>query len=66
MMVAFYRYVGRMWSGIALSCSLGNIVVFILFFFISSLNMIWTIINIVEVVVGVVLLRKLLSWYNFL
>ncbi|ADA74505.1 hypothetical protein SFK304_2761 [Shigella flexneri K-304] len=25
MMVAFYRHAGRMWPGIALSCSLGNI-----------------------------------------
>lgn len=30
----------------------------------SSLNMTWTTINIVEAVVGAVLLRKLLPWYN--
>ncbi len=32
MMVAFYRHAGRMWPGIALSCSLGNIAASILLF----------------------------------
>ncbi|ENF3266447.1 diguanylate cyclase [Escherichia coli] len=64
MMVAFYRHAGRMWPGIALSCSLGNIAASILLFSTSSLNMTWTTINIVEAVVGAVLLRKLLPWYN--
>lgn len=64
MMVAFYRHAGRMWPGIALSCSLGNIAASILLFSTSSLNMAWTTINIVEAVVGAVLLRKLLPWYN--
>lgn len=57
MMVAFYRHAGRMWPGIALSCSLGNIAASILLFSTSSLNMTWTTINIVEAVVGAVLLR---------
>lgn len=64
MMVAFYRHAGRMWPGIALSCSLGNIAASIQLFSTSSLNMTWTTINIVEAVVGAVLLRKLLPWYN--
>lgn len=64
MMVAFYRHAGRMWPGIALSCSLGNIAASILLFSTSSLNMTCTTINIVEAVVGAVLLRKLLPWYN--
>ena len=64
MMVAFYRHAGRMWPGIALSCSLGNIAASILLFSTSSLNMTWTTINIVEAVVGAVLLRKFLPWYN--
>ncbi|HCN9554002.1 TPA: diguanylate cyclase [Escherichia coli] len=64
MMVAFYRHAGRMWPGIALICSLGNIAASILLFSTSSLNMTWTTINIVEAVVGAVLLRKLLPWYN--
>lgn len=38
MMVAFYRHAGRMWPGIALSCSLGNIAASILLFSTSSLN----------------------------
>lgn len=59
MMVAFYRHAGRMWPGIALSCSLGNIAASILLFSTSSLNMTWTTINIVEAVVGAVLLRAL-------
>lgn len=59
MMVAFYRHAGRMWPGIALSCSLGNIAASILLFSTSSLNMTWTTINIVEAVVGAVLLRKI-------
>lgn len=50
MMVAFYRHAGRMWPGIALSCSLGNIAASILLFSTSSLNMTWTTINIVEAV----------------
>lgn len=53
-----------MWPGIALSCSLGNIAASILLFSTSSLNMTCTTINIVEAVVGAVLLRKLLPWYN--
>lgn len=39
MMVAFYRHAGRMWPGIALSCSLGNIAASILLFSTSLLNM---------------------------
>lgn len=38
MMVAFYRHAGRMWPGIALSCSLGNIAASILLFSTSSLG----------------------------
>lgn len=64
MMVAFYRHAGRMWPGIALACSLGNIAASVLLFSTSSLNMTWTAINIIEAVVGAMLLRKLLPWYN--
>lgn len=63
MMVAFYRHAGRMWPGIALSCSLGNIAASILLFH-QLAEHDWTTINIVEAVVGAVLLRKLLPWYN--
>src|SRR5699024_2874574 len=62
--VAFYRHAGRMWPGIALTCSLGNIAASVLLFSTSSLNMIWTGINIVEAATGALLLRKLLPWYN--
>ena len=63
MMVAFIAMPAHV-PGIALSCSLGNIAASILLFSTSSLNMTWTTINIVEAVVGAVLLRKLLPWYN--
>ncbi len=51
-------------AGIALSCSLGNIAASILLFFHQLAEHDWTTINIVEAVVGAVLLRKLLPWYN--
>ena len=64
MMVAFYRHAGRSnGRGIALSCSLGNIAASILLFH-QLAEHDWTTINIVEAVVGAVLLRKLLPWYN--
>ena len=64
-MMVFYRHAGRMWPGIALSCSLGNIAASILLFSTSSLNMTWTTINIVEAVVGAeCCCCKLLPWYN--
>lgn len=60
MMVAFYRHAGKMWPGIALACSLGNIAGSLLFFPGESLSFTYTAINIIEAVVGAMLLRKLL------
>ena len=64
MMVAFYRHAGKMWPGIALACSFGSIGASLLFFPGQSLNFSYTVINIIEAVVGAMLLRKLLPWYN--
>ncbi|POT59618.1 diguanylate cyclase [Citrobacter amalonaticus] len=64
MMVAFYRHAGRMWPGIALACSLGNLAASYALFSASSLNLTYTTINVIEAAVGAILLRKLLPWYN--
>ncbi|MFL0340175.1 diguanylate cyclase [Enterobacter ludwigii] len=64
MMVAFYRHAGKMWPGIALACSFGNILAAWMLFSWSSINPTYTAINVVEAVIGAVLLRKLLPWYN--
>ncbi|MFK3662161.1 diguanylate cyclase [Scandinavium sp. NPDC088450] len=64
MMVAFYRHAGKMWPAIAIVCSLGNILASLLLFPASSLNIIFTSINLVEAVIGALLLRKFLPSYN--
>lgn len=64
MMVAFYRHAGKMWPGIALACSFGNILASWMLFSWGSLNLAYTFVNIVEACVGALLLRKLLPWYN--
>ncbi|MBY4618999.1 diguanylate cyclase [Enterobacter hormaechei] len=64
MMVAFYRHAGKMWPGIALACSFGNIFASWMLFSWESLNITYTAINIIEATVGALLLRKLLPWYN--
>lgn len=53
-----------MWPGIALACSFGNILASWMLFSWSSINPTYTAINVVEAVVGALLLRKLLPWYN--
>jgi diguanylate cyclase (GGDEF)-like protein/PAS domain S-box-containing protein len=64
MMVAFYRHAGKMWPGIALACSFGNILASWMLFSWGSLNFVYTFVNIIEACVGALLLRKLLPWYN--
>jgi diguanylate cyclase (GGDEF)-like protein/PAS domain S-box-containing protein len=64
MMVAFYRHAGKMWPGIALACTFGNIFATWLLFSWDSLNFWYALINTLEAVVGALLLRKLLPWYN--
>lgn len=64
MMVAFYRHAGKMWPGIALACSFGNILASWMLFSWGSLNLAYTFVNIFEACVGALLLRKLLPWYN--
>ncbi len=64
MMVAFYRHAGKMWPGIALACSFGNIFASWMLFSWESLNITYTAINIIEATVGALLLRKLLPRYN--
>lgn len=64
MMVAFYRHAGKMWPGIALACSLGNILATGLLFSWESLNVWYPTINAIEAFVGALLLRKMLPWYN--
>lgn len=64
MTVAFYRHAGRMWPGIALACTLGNVAATIFLFSPDFVDLRYTAINIVEAVIGAILLRKLLPWYN--
>ncbi len=64
MMVAFYRHAGKMWPGIAVVCSLGSVAATIQLFSVSSVNIWYTVINVIEAVTGAMLLRKFLPWYN--
>lgn len=64
MMVAFYRHAGKMWPGIALACSFGNILATWMLFSWGSISLTYTSINVVEAFTGALLLRKLLPWYN--
>lgn len=64
MTVAFYRHAGKMWPGIALACALGNVAATIALFSPSFVDLRYTLVNIVEAVVGAILLRKLLPSYN--
>lgn len=64
MMVAFYRHAGKFWPGIAVVCSLGNVLASSILFPPTALNLGYTTINIIEAVVGALLLRKLLPMYN--
>lgn len=64
MMVAFYRHAGKMWPGIALACTLGNISASWLLFSWDAISFVYTLINVVEACIGAVMLRKLLPWYN--
>nr|WP_159466299.1 diguanylate cyclase [Scandinavium goeteborgense] len=64
MMVAFYRYAGKMWPVIAAACTLGGLLATWVLFPPSSLNLIYPAINAIEAALGAVLLRKFLPGYN--
>jgi len=64
MMVAFYRHAGKVWPGIAVACSLGSISASLIVNPLHAINLWYTCINIIEAVVGALLLRKLLPQYN--
>ncbi len=64
MTVAFYRHAGKMWPGIALACTLGNVCASWLLFSWDAINLWYGLINTLEACVGALLLRKLLPWYN--
>lgn len=64
MMVAFYRHAGKMWPGIALACSFGNVFATWMLFSWSGVGLAYTAINVIEACIGALLLRKLLPWYN--
>jgi diguanylate cyclase len=64
MMVAFYRHAGKVWPGIAVACSLGSIGASLIVNPLPAINLWYTCINIIEAVVGALLLRKLLPQYN--
>lgn len=64
MMVAFYRHAGKMWPGIAFTCSCGSVLATACLLSPHDINLWYTAINIVEAVTGAMLLRKLLPWYN--
>ncbi|EOT1170127.1 diguanylate cyclase [Cronobacter dublinensis] len=64
MMVAFFRHALRMWVPIALVCGAGTVLATLTLFPPGDLEPLYTVINIVEALVGATLLRKLLPWYN--
>src|SRR5690606_5864615 len=64
MMVAFYRHAGKMWPGIALACSFGNVFASWLLFSWETISVTYTAINVIEACIGALLLRKLLPRYN--
>lgn len=64
MMIAFYRHDVRLWPGIAIACSLGNIAATAALFSLQHVQLTYTAINLLEAMVGALLLRKLLPWYN--
>jgi integral membrane sensor domain MASE1 len=64
MMVAFYRHAGKMWPAIAAVCSASSVLASLVLFPFSHANLIFTGINLVEAVLGALLLRKFLPGYN--
>ncbi|EOI3462997.1 diguanylate cyclase [Cronobacter dublinensis] len=64
MMVAFFRHALRMWVPIALVCGAGTVLATLTLFPPGHLEPLYTVINIIEALVGATLLRKLLPWYN--
>lgn len=64
MMVAFYRYAGKMWPAIAVACTLGGLLATWVLFPPSALNVVYPAINAIEAALGAVLLRKFLPGYN--
>ncbi|EOU9539617.1 diguanylate cyclase [Cronobacter dublinensis] len=64
MMVAFFRHALRMWVPIALVCGAGTVLATLTLFPPGDLEPLYTVINIIEALVGATLLRKLLPWYN--
>ena len=64
MMVAFFRHTLRMWVPIALVCGAGTVLATLTLFPPGDLEPLYTVINIIEALVGATLLRKLLPWYN--
>ncbi len=64
MMVAFYRHAGKMWPGIALACSFGNVFASWMILSWGEISLAYTVINVIEACIGALLLRKLLPWYN--
>jgi len=64
MMVAFYRYAGKMWPAIAVACTFGGLLATWVLFPPSALNVVYPAINLIEAALGAVLLRKFLPGYN--
>lgn len=60
MMVAFFRHALRLWVPIALVCGAGTVLATLTLFPHGHLELSYTAINIVEALVGAILLRKLL------
>lgn len=64
MMVAFFRHPGRLWPGIALACTLGNVAATLALFPPEKLNLLFALLNALEAAIGALLLRRLLPQYN--
>lgn len=66
MMVACYRHAGRMWPGILVACTLGNVSALLLIDPLSSLNLWFPGINVVQALIGALLLRRMLPQHSLL
>lgn len=64
MMVALYRHAGKHWPPITVACMLGSVLASMVFYPLQQLNFIYTALNLIEALVGALLLRKLLPQYN--
>ncbi|WP_202304638.1 diguanylate cyclase [Dryocola clanedunensis] len=64
MMVAFFRHPRRLWFPIIVACSLGSLAAAVVLFPITEINLGFTAINILEALIGAILMRRFLAQKN--